>query len=315
VIRNPRIILQVTADQAAAQWRRILERPPKFRVGKLGLFLPVEVLLSFGMLRVFSARAYGSPNLQDMPAIVPTLADAFRRSSGSLVYKLRKMEGAHPDARQEEVLQFLELTADPLRYANLYRNSLRGAREAGLDEAEVPDFLELLEDDGNIELWGRERIGREELDIALEEQAESSQELRNRFGLTTAQTDQLVAAQVRLGQHRFTRQVLAAYEYRCGFCGSSPDPRSLIASHLKPWRECSPKERVNPRNGIATCETHHAALTSGLISAAKSWTILRSPDYDGKEELAPKLLVPEGAKGPRIPHLRYHRMSVFRKGG
>ena len=42
--------------------------------------------------------------------------------------------------------------------------------------------------------------------------------------------------------------------------------RLLIASHIKPWRDSTPAERLDARNGIAACPIHDAASDTGLLT-------------------------------------------------
>ena len=44
--------------------------------------------------------------------------------------------------------------------------------------------------------------------------------------------------------------------------------RMLVASHIKPWKDSSPRERLDHRNGLAACPTHDAAFDAGLLA----WT-------------------------------------------
>jgi putative restriction endonuclease len=44
----------------------------------------------------------------------------------------------------------------------------------------------------------------------------------------------------------------------------------LLAGHIKPWRDSTPIERLDPRNGLAACPAHDVAFDTG--SPGITWT-------------------------------------------
>jgi predicted restriction endonuclease len=71
------------------------------------------------------------------------------------------------------------------------------------------------------------------------------------------QTEQIIQAAARVGQHVFALNVLSNCGQRCVFCGLNPSAfgakRMLVAGHIKPWKDTAPSERLDPRNGLAAC--------------------------------------------------------------
>ena len=67
--------LDMTADDIAAQWKRVLLRQPRSRQEA---YLPVETLLCFGLFYLFDPHGYGGTNIQEAPAVVHTLAARFQ---------------------------------------------------------------------------------------------------------------------------------------------------------------------------------------------------------------------------------------------
>jgi hypothetical protein len=53
----------------------------------------------------------------------------------------------------------------------------------------------------------------------------------------------------RLGQGRFRVGVASRWNGRCAVTGCAI-PAVIRASHIKPWSECTDRERLNPANGI-----------------------------------------------------------------
>ncbi|MBH5328340.1 HNH endonuclease [Eikenella sp. S3360] len=75
----------------------------------------------------------------------------------------------------------------------------------------------------------------------------------------------------RRGQDKFRDSVLELYP-RCPI--SSVDmPELLIASHIKPWRDCSDDERLDPHNGLMLAPHIDALFDSGLITFEKDGSI------------------------------------------
>ena len=66
------------------------------------------------------------------------------------------------------------------------------------------------------------------------------------------------------GQGRFRADVLKL-EGSCRLTGIS-DPSLLIASHIKPWRNCSPTEKLDANNGLALTPNADRLFDHGLIS-------------------------------------------------
>lgn len=67
-----------------------------------------------------------------------------------------------------------------------------------------------------------------------------------------------------MGQGFFRRAVLANYGEACCMSGIA-DPRLLIASHIKPWRD-DVQNRHNPANGLLLSGTLDRAFDQGLIT-------------------------------------------------
>ena len=40
----------------------------------------------------------------------------------------------------------------------------------------------------------------------------------------------------------------------------------LLAGHIKPWKDSSAGERLDPRNGLAACPSHDVAFDTGMLT-------------------------------------------------
>src|ERR1019366_4801803 len=102
-------------------------------------------------------------------------------------------------------------------------------------------------------------LGQDELQTSVLEHAFQEQIARRASEGTWSekQTEQIILAAARVGQHVFALNVLSNCGQRCVFCGLNPSAfsarRMLVAGHIKPWKDSEPSERLDPRNGLAAC--------------------------------------------------------------
>jgi putative restriction endonuclease len=40
----------------------------------------------------------------------------------------------------------------------------------------------------------------------------------------------------------------------------------LLAGHIKPWKDSTPSERLDPRDGLAACPVHDVAFDTGMLT-------------------------------------------------
>ena len=129
--------------------------------------------------------------------------------------------------------------------------------------------------------------------------------------LGKTQTEALV--QARVGQGRFRRDVLMAWENRCSVTGCGVEA-AIRASHIKPWASSNDQERLDAENGLPLIASLDALFDAGLISFSSSGEMLISK----RIELADRLILGvEGQKLSRPPKhatckfLEYHRSQFF----
>jgi putative restriction endonuclease len=317
--------LDLTPEQARRQWRRIASREPRPRQER---FLPVEVQVSYTLFFVLDPHRYGGGNIHTVPQEARLLASALKRTPGSITSKMLNLDGSRTNCARSEPELFLRLASSPGRAAALCRTALEAAREMGLGPERIPDVLGVL-DAGGMDLFGQDEIGSTELDQVLGENARQRESIGEAFGFREVETTKIVEQKVRLGQHRFARQVLTDYGHRCGFCGFSPSSlkghRLLVASHIKPWRASNNRERLDPRNGIAACPTHDSAFDTGLLTVNGGLRVHQSQHltasvatdqhvhlFFGEGVVGPRLHLPQDTPGPRARYLAYHHDHVFR---
>lgn len=207
--------------------------------------------------------------------------------------------------------------------ASVYRLILAAGRREGLTTEQLPDFLG-LESGGDLLLLGQEELNDQDLTASIREVLVDS---TIEDGL--AETERILMAAMRVGQHRFARTVLQNCGHTCVFCGFAPPgdktQRLLVASHIKPWSSCqSSRERLDHRNGLAACPTHDVAFDQGLLAITDDLRIHLAPVlqqavvagdgaqyYFARPPLRERLLFPQDSDQPQHRYLRWHKEHVF----
>ncbi len=315
--------LELTVSQARDQFRALAMRRP-VQGGRQVTFLPVETLLCLAASFVVNHRHYGGSTAHRAPEPVPSLARLFSRPPSSALAKMANLDGSRSHGARWDVLAGAMLRDDPARFSDIYRMLLHAARAEGIGPARLPDFLG-LEDGGELAL-----LGQEELDISVLEASLRDQVSRNAgTGVwSERETERILLAAARVGQHVFARQVLANCGSTCVFCGLRPASfgatRMLLAGHIKPWKDSTPRERLDPCNGLAACPAHDVAFDTGMLTVngglrihvARSLADATKTDplarqYYGRPPLREAILLPEGAQAPGRKYLDWHRQKIF----
>lgn len=310
------------------QWLAVLARSWPAPGHRQVPFTPLETVLCYGLFFVLDPHRYGGANIHQAPSILHTLAALFHRTPGSLTSKMLNLDGSRSHSVREEPLLFALFAAEPTRYTSLYRTILMTARQIGLNEATLPDFLaEVIDEAGTL-------LGQEELAASsnhlLREAENEMEQLAETFALDDHVTEALVEQKIRLVQHRFAQAVLANCGHTCVFCGFAPHSLPahhglLRASHIKPWAVSDGRERMDVHNGLAACPIHDAAFDQGYLTITQQLHIQRSPlletsrRWDQQVEayfgavLHPLLLLPPHAIRPSTAYLRYHQQQIFKQ--
>lgn len=135
---------------------------------------------------------------------------------------------------------------------------------------------------------------------------------------TLDETERDAIGKARRGQGLFRERVLQV-EPRCRITGTS-NPSFLIASHMKPWRHCDNRERLDRYNGLMLAPHIDFLFDRGFISFTDEGDVLISPIADlaavAALGLDPARLPNVGPFAPRQrEYLACHRKYVFKKAG
>jgi putative restriction endonuclease len=266
--------LSLARTDAAAQWRRVQQRRPALRQEP---FLPVETLLAFGLFYILKPNRYGGGNIASAPRPVHQLAAACLRTAGSFTNKMLNLDGSREHGQPGEPMLFLALVNDPGLFARLYRITLMAAREVGLGEELVPDFLQLL--DRQAALSTIRPLGAQ----ALQPAADAVARMAQGYGVSDSAAAAVLSRRAALDEHRFATAVLLAWGDTCALCGMAPRhvvaSDLLVAVRLQPAPDAPPRRLFDERNGVAACPTHGHAVERLLVSF----------EDDGRVSLGPAL--------------------------
>jgi putative restriction endonuclease len=315
--------LDLTIGQAREQFRTLLLRRP-VPGGRQVTFLPTETLLCLAASFLVNHRHFGGSTAHQAPEPVPSLARLFSRPPSSVLAKMANLDGSRSHGARWDVLAGAMLRDDPARFSAIYRMLLLAARAEDIGPGQLPDFLG-LEHGGELALLGQEELTISVLEAGLRDQISQH---HGTSVLSDLKTERILLAAARVGQHVFARQVLANCGSRCVFCGLQPSSfgatRMLMAGHIKPWKDSTPAERLDPCNGLAACPAHDVAFDTGMITVngglrihlarALAEAIQTDPlarQYYGTPPLREVILLPQGAQAPARKYLDWHRQKVF----
>lgn len=154
-----------------------------------------------------------------------------------------------------------------------------------------------------------EACQNDELDIETD-----INEINNRPDDEISTTERQALIQARKGQGKFRQDLISRWQ-GCAVNGSTTNA-ALRASHIKPWRDSTDRQRLDVENGILLSATLDALFDSGLITFSNTGQLIISSLMD-KEECR-KLGIAPGTS-LRIPpsikmqnYLQFHREMVFK---
>lgn len=111
-------------------------------------------------------------------------------------------------------------------------------------------------------------------------------------------------------QSIFKKLMRRVYENRCAFCGLS-FLAALEAAHLIPWTHATRSQRIDPRNGILLCSTHHRLFDANHLRLDESYKIVFCGSIDECElgEMDDRLAISLDGKAAWLPPDDKHRPS------
>lgn len=123
--------------------------------------------------------------------------------------------------------------------------------------------------------------------------------------------NQLIEA--RLGQGKYRKELFSVWKGQC--CISGCEQAVLLrASHIKPWRSCTDKERLDPMNGLLLVPNLDVVFDQGYISFDADGEIIISNELDA--DSIKILNIPKNFRlslnKVQSGFMAYHRTEIFR---
>lgn len=183
------------------------------------------------------------------------------------------------------------------------------------DESKLLELGELTEIKGETFARIVRRVPVDQLARSRSGQTTLSEDLRSlvRKKVDSTTKEALIAA--RIGQGTFRSQVLAQWENQCSVTGSQTLD-AIRASHIKPWRDCSDSERLDPNNGLPLVAHLDALFDAGLITFERSGTLIVSSLLSAKEISIfgiEKRTLRRVLSEQTVGYLEYHKENVFQR--
>jgi len=128
------------------------------------------------------------------------------------------------------------------------------------------------------------------------------------------ETERIALVKSRLGQGIFRERVVSHWK-ACSVTGSTCIAL-LRASHIKPWRDCSNLERLDPQNGLLLAPNLDSAFDAGYITFDVNGKILFSRLFDSAAayalHISAKLKINTHLlTAKHREYLAYHRDRVY----
>ncbi len=129
-----------------------------------------------------------------------------------------------------------------------------------------------------------------------------------------SEKDRETVIKARRGQGRFRESLIQVWQ-ACAVT-ECQEESLLIASHIKPWKDCDVTEAVDPFNGLLLSPALDAAFDEGWITFDDTGNILISPSLCDSDAhalgISPSLYLKQ-VDPKHKPYLHYHRKNLFRK--
>jgi predicted restriction endonuclease len=124
-------------------------------------------------------------------------------------------------------------------------------------------------------------------------------------------TEKTTYISARVGQGKY-RSDLIGYWEKCALSGFA-DTRFLVASHIKPWRESTNKERLDPYNGLLLLPNLDKAFDLGFITFAIGGDIIVSDHLEDERKLGITDDMRLSLEDRHQEYMEFHRDVVFER--
>lgn len=138
---------------------------------------------------------------------------------------------------------------------------------------------------------------------------------KGKINCEMTETEKQLLISARIGQSLFRENVLNNQK-KCRVTGVG-DKHLLIASHIKPWRQCTDMERVDPDNGLALSPHIDKLFDKGWISFEDNGDMLISKRVESALDMwkIDKTKNVGCFSKRQAAYLAYHRKNIFMSNG
>lgn len=131
--------------------------------------------------------------------------------------------------------------------------------------------------------------------------------------LAESPLERTVEVRQRVGQDLYRKALMQYWNGRCAISGISI-PSFLRASHAKPWRDATDRERLDVHNGLLLAAHLDIAFDQGFIAVADDGIVLVSGTLPARERSVLGLDEPrriERLRPEHRPYLTWHREHLW----
>lgn len=139
-------------------------------------------------------------------------------------------------------------------------------------------------------------------------------ELRAIASKKVDKTSKEVMTNARVGQGRFRQDVLALWQNKCCVTGTAITD-AIRASHIKPWKDSTDDEKLDPYNGLPLVATLDALFDAGLVTFADDGNMLVASELGQEDRRALGLdnhRLTATCASETLNYLAVHRETIFR---
>ncbi len=223
------------------------------------------------------------------------------------------------DSLSSEILKF-QVFRVGVRPPRVYINSSSAyynlMRNIGLPNISYVSVLKLKNDEGEIFFYFKMFLDyHNSFDDKIMEPDEIQAEKQVQESEHTQKEKQRIL-QARVGQGEYRSRLLL----ECPFCPFTMvnDERLLIASHIKPWKNSSDKEKIDPKNGFMFTPTYDKLFDRGFISFTDDKRLIVSPWLSPMNQkrlhIFSNIIIKDlPIDEKRKKYLVYHRDNILKK--
>ncbi len=231
---------------------------------------PGDIVFSYANTQICGfGRAMSKAKSEGRPDIFEKTGDQWEEDGWRLDVVFQIFDAKKRFKPKNNIVEIMSHSFLPSKYSPLNHQG-DGNQGAYLSEISQDFGNYILE---KLSLAGNRRLVQEFMGAELSlDMLEAREEIEIIRDSQLTETERLNLVTSRVGQGIFRKKVLQI----CPACvlTSIENPDLLVASHIKPWRLCDNRERLDPENGLMLTPNADCLFDSGLISFADDGELL-----------------------------------------